>query len=244
MYFPGDDLFAPFERRRGLPIGNLTSQFFANVYLDGLDHFCKEILRARGYLRYVDDFALFHDDAGRLEDWRERIAAYLEGRRLLLHPRKTAILSTAAPATFLGLVLLPDGGRRLPEANVRRFRGRLQALRACWRRGTFSRDEVRARVGAWIAHAEHADTWRLRQTLFRDGWFDPSRRPGRPLRAGRAAVRGTTIPGTCAPPTATGTRPGTGTTTTVSALPVRSAAGAGVPTGAPGARTSVQGRPW
>ena len=144
-YFPGDDLFAAFERRRGLPIGNLTSQFFANVYLDGLDHFCKEVLRARGYLRYVDDFALFHDDAGGLEDWRECIAAYLEGRRLLLHPRKTAILSTAAPAAFLGLVLLPDGGRRLPEANVRRFRGRLQALRACWRRGAVSRDEVRAR---------------------------------------------------------------------------------------------------
>ena len=47
----------PFERRRGLPIGNLTSQFFANLYLDGLDHFVKEVLRAKGYLRYVDDFA-------------------------------------------------------------------------------------------------------------------------------------------------------------------------------------------
>ena len=49
-YYPGDDLFTPYGRRRGLPIGNLTSQFFANVYLDGLDHFCKEVLRAKGYL--------------------------------------------------------------------------------------------------------------------------------------------------------------------------------------------------
>ena len=72
LYFPGDDLFTPFERRRGLPIGNLTSQFFANLYLDGLDHFCKEVLRAKGYLRYVDDFALFDDDAGRLQEWREQ----------------------------------------------------------------------------------------------------------------------------------------------------------------------------
>ncbi len=54
-YYPGDDLFTPFERRRGLPIGNLTSQFFANLYLDCLDHFVKEVLRAP-YLRYVDDF--------------------------------------------------------------------------------------------------------------------------------------------------------------------------------------------
>ena len=61
-YFNGDNLFTPFERRRGLPISNLTSQFFSNLYLDGLDHFCKEVLRVKGYVRYVDDFALFHDD--------------------------------------------------------------------------------------------------------------------------------------------------------------------------------------
>ena len=54
--YPGDDLFTPFERRRGLPIGNLTSQLFANVYLDRFDHFVTEVLRAP-YLRYVDDCA-------------------------------------------------------------------------------------------------------------------------------------------------------------------------------------------
>ena len=63
LYYPGDDLFTPFERRRGLPIGNLTSQLFANVYLDRFDHFVTEVLRAP-YLRYVDDFALFADDPG------------------------------------------------------------------------------------------------------------------------------------------------------------------------------------
>ncbi|MGH7231920.1 MAG: reverse transcriptase domain-containing protein, partial [Nitrospiraceae bacterium] len=54
-YIPGDDLFTPFERRVGIPIGNLTSQFFANLYLDDLDHFIKQVLRVRPYLRYVDD---------------------------------------------------------------------------------------------------------------------------------------------------------------------------------------------
>ena len=68
---PGDDLFTPYERRRGLPIGNLTSQLFANVYLDRFDHFVTEVLRAP-YLRYVDDFALFDDDPGRLAAWRDR----------------------------------------------------------------------------------------------------------------------------------------------------------------------------
>ena len=183
LYYPGDDLFTPFERRRGLPIGNLTSQLFANVYLDGLDHFCKEVLRAKGYLRYVDDFALFHDDPDRLEEWRRRIARFLEGRRLRLHPRKTVIVETKQPAEFLGFVLLPGGRRRLPDANVRRFRNRLRGLRDRWRHGTVTRGEVERRVGAWVAHAEHANTRRLRRAIFRDGWFDPSRGPDRPPSA-------------------------------------------------------------
>jgi RNA-directed DNA polymerase len=54
LYFDGDNLFTPFRRRRGLPIGNLTSQFFANLCLDGFDHFVTEVLQAH-YLRYVDD---------------------------------------------------------------------------------------------------------------------------------------------------------------------------------------------
>ena len=239
--FPGDDLLTPLERCRGLPIGNLTSQFFANVYLDGFDHFCKEVLRVRGYLRYVDDFALFHDDPEQLARWRQRIDAYLEGRRLALHPQKTAIAPTAEPATFLGFVLLPDGRRRLPADNVRRFRNRLRGLRDRWRHGTVTKEEVLRRVGSWIAHAEHADTRRLRRSILRAGWFHPAHKPGSPACAFCAAARGTTTRGTSAPRTATGTPPATGTTTAVSEWPARSTAGTGRVTAPPGVATSVQG---
>ena len=242
LYFPGDHLFTPFERRRGLPIGNLTSQFFANLYLNGLDHFCKEVLRAKGYLRYVDDFALFHDEREQLEDWRQRIAEYLEGRRLRLHPRKTLVLDTAQPAPFLGLILLPRGYRRLPEDNVRRFRNRLRGLRDRWRAGTVERAEVIQRVRAWVAHAEHADTWHLRQAIFRAMRFGSARKPDRPANACCAAAPGTTNLETSARPTATGTPPANGTTTSVSVWPARSQAGTGAPKGAPGGPTSVQGR--
>ena len=175
------------EGRRGLPIGNLTSQFFANVYLDGLDHFCTEVLRAP-YLRYVDDFALFHDDPGVLAAWQERISSYLARRRLSLHPRKTVILPTREPAPFLGLDLLPDGRRRLPEDNVRRFRNRLRGLRDRYHAGTVDLDTVARHVQSWIAHAGHADTWRLREAIFRDAVLIPSRRPDRPPAACCAAV--------------------------------------------------------
>lgn len=181
-YYPGDDLLTPFERRRGLPIGNLTSQLFANVYLDGLDHFAKERLRARGYLRYVDDFALFHDDPDVLEEWRRRIEGYLARRRLSLHPRKTWAAPTAETTAFLGYVLLPDGRRRLPDENVRRFRGRLRSLRDRVRAGAMTPEEARPRVASWVAHARHANTRRLRRALFRGGPFDPAagRLSGRP----------------------------------------------------------------
>ncbi len=176
QYFPGDDLFTPYERRRGLPIGNLTSQLFANVYLDRFDHFVTEVLRAP-YLRYVDDFALFADDVAELEVWRRRAAAYLAVRRLSLHPAKTHVARTSEPAEFLGYVLLPGGRRRLPETNVRRFRNRLRGLRDRWRAGSVRRVEVEQRVNAWMAHAAHADTWRLRRSIFRGGWFAPCGRP-------------------------------------------------------------------
>jgi hypothetical protein len=97
------------------------------------------------------------------------------GRRLKLHPRKTFVTSCRAPAQFLGFVLYDDGHRRLPEDNVWRFRNRLRGLRDRWRTGRINIDDVDARVGAWIAHAEHADTWRLRHAIFQGGRFDPAK---------------------------------------------------------------------
>ena len=242
IHYPGDGLFTPFERRRGLPIGNLTSQFFANVYLNGLDHFCQEVLRARGYVRYVDDFALFHDDPAVLADWRMRIEGYLVDRRLSLHPRKTYIAKTSEPTEFLGYGLFNDGRRQLPESNLRRFRSRLRSLRDRYRAGRVTLAEVDQRIRAWIAHAEHAKTWRLRHAIFQGGRFDPARKTDRPAGGCSGAARGTTNRETCVPRIATGTAPTTGTTTTGSGWPVRPQAGAGALKGASGVHEGVQGR--
>ena len=173
LHFSGDDLFTPFERRRGLPIGNLTSQFFANLYLNGFDHFVSEVLKAPS-VRYVDDFAVFHDDPQVLESWRVRIEGYLDGRRLRLHPRKTHIIPTALPAEFLGFSLLPGNRRELPEDNVRRFRNRLRGLKDKWRCGTANEEYIRHRLKVWNAHADNAQTWRLRQSIFRGCWPNPA----------------------------------------------------------------------
>ncbi len=181
ILFPGDDLLTFAGRKLGLPLGNLTSQLFGNIYLNGFDHYVKEVLRAP-YLRYVDDFALFANDIATLERWQAQMATYLAGRRLLLHPRKTFISATAEPAQFLGYVLHRGGMRTLPPENVQRFRGRLQALRTRWKNGDQNETAIRQRIQSWIAHASHADTRRLRQTIFRGGWFDPAIE-GLPIRA-------------------------------------------------------------
>lgn len=177
--YPGDDLLTLAQRKRGLPIGNLTSQLFGNIYLDPLDHFVKEVLRAP-YVRYADDMALFHDDPVVLADWPQRMARFLVGRRLSLHPQKTWIAAATEPATFLGLELHSGGMRRLPPESVTRFRHRLRGLRDRWRAGAVERAVVLRCVFAWCAHAEHAHTWRLRHAIFRGGWFDPLWEPDGP----------------------------------------------------------------
>lgn len=98
-YFPGDTLLTPLERPIGIPIGNLTSQFFANVYLNGFvgvasrneNRYIKETLKVSQYLRYVDDFACFSDDRAFLRDCREKIEAYLATLRLKIHPIKSQL---------------------------------------------------------------------------------------------------------------------------------------------------------
>ncbi len=85
VYFPDDDLFAAL-RSRGLPIGNLTSQFWANVYLNPFDHFVKRTLRCPGYVRYVDDMLFFAADTATLWTWKTTIQERLAALRLTIHP--------------------------------------------------------------------------------------------------------------------------------------------------------------
>lgn len=95
-YFPQDDLLTRLERRQGLPIGNQTSQFFANIYLSPLDHFVKEILRIQGYLRYVDDFLLFAHAKTALWEAKARIEEYLYAYRLRLKPNGVTLFRVQA----------------------------------------------------------------------------------------------------------------------------------------------------
>jgi|ERR1017187_4559494 hypothetical protein len=164
-YFPGDDLFSPCERRRGLPLGNQTSQFLANVYLNPLDQYVNRELRPECYIRYVDDFLLFGESKAELAEMRSAAEASLDGLRLLVHERKSRVYRCADGVTFLGWRLFPQKSRLVRE-NVVRFRRRLRRMERAFRVGAATREEIRARIHSWIGHAAAGDTWRLREQLF------------------------------------------------------------------------------
>jgi hypothetical protein len=119
--------------RTGLPIGNYSSQFFANVYLDRLDQFIKHTLKARHYLRYVDDLALFHTDRAVLEDWEARIGVFLRDQLALeLNPRSRRLVPVSQGVDVLGQRVWAHH-RELRRRTVRRFaRHLLNAEQKLW----------------------------------------------------------------------------------------------------------------
>jgi len=164
-YFDGDDLLTPLERRRGIPIGNLTSQFFANLYLNGLDHFVKQQLGAPAYLRYVDDMILLSDDKPTLWHWRGAIADYLAGLRLRLHPRKCHLTPVHCGLDVLGYRVWPHR-RQLRNDNGHRFARRLKSMARAWGQGKYQLADFRPGIASWIGHARHGDTDGLRRAIF------------------------------------------------------------------------------
>lgn len=163
-YFPGDDLFAA-NRPRGLPIGNLTSQFWANVYLNPLDQFVKHQLKAPGYVRYVDDFLLFADDKATLHGWREEIINFVAGLRLTIHENRAQPKPVRHGIPFLGFTVYPDH-RRLKRSKGIAYRRHLKTLWRQYQTGEITREQGRASVMAWLGHVRHGDTWGLRRKLF------------------------------------------------------------------------------
>ena len=170
QYFPGDDLLTPLNRRTGIPIGNLTSQFFANLYLSDFDHAIKQQLHVRPYLRYVDDMVVLDHDTRRLAEIRAAVRERLAIERLRLHPRKAHISAVADGLNLLGYVVYPTR-RRLRSDNGHRFARKFRRMAVAYREGRLGWDKVVASRQSWIGHAQHADTEGLRRAIFSQAVF-------------------------------------------------------------------------
>ncbi len=172
---------------KGLPIGNLTSQLWANVYLHELDMFVKHGLRERYYLRYMDDFVVVHHDKAHLHAVRREIEGFLWDQLRLLTNGKTQVFPVATSKgralDFLGYRIWPTH-RKLRKSSAQRMRRRLQKLQRLYAAGEIPLDRVRASIRSWIAHAKHADTYFLRKAILADAVFvraQASPMPGLPI---------------------------------------------------------------
>ena len=158
VYFPGDDLFA-LNRPRGLPIGNLTSQWWANCYLNQLDQFVKRELSCRAYLRYVDDFLLFANDKQTLWIWRQGILERLGYLRLTIHEERAIPRPVTDGIRFLGFVAYPEK-RLLKREKGIAYQRKLKRLLQ-----TAPEETIKASVQGWINHLRYGDTWGLRRAI-------------------------------------------------------------------------------
>ena len=140
----------------GIPIGNLTSQIFANLYLNDIDHWLVNAPGCGAYLRYVDDLYLLGDSKTDLWRLRDRLALRFGALGLEIHARKCTLQPTAQRVDILGYQVSPVK-RWLRNDNGYRAQRRLKRLAARYRQGRISLDEVRQSIASWLGHVHHAD---------------------------------------------------------------------------------------
>jgi hypothetical protein len=162
VYFTDDDLFA-MNRPRGLPIGNLTSQFWANVYLNAFDHFIKRELRCLAYERYVDDFLLFDNNKNTLWRWLKALTLRLGKYRLTIHAH-----AHPQPVTegipYLGFIVFPDH-RRLKRRKGVHFQRKYRGLIRAFQNGEIFLSRISEVVRGWTNHARYGNTVGLRKAI-------------------------------------------------------------------------------
>lgn len=155
------------ETGKGMPLGNLTSQFFANVFLNELDHFVKHKLHAKYYIRYVDDFVILHQSPRILHKYMKEIDIFLrETLALQLHPDKSRIIPISGGVEFLGARIFPHH-KLLKEKNVRKLHSKLASFYEDYEKGIVNYDAIYDFLEGWNAHAKNTNTHHLRRKVIK-----------------------------------------------------------------------------
>ena len=149
---------------RDRPIGNLTSQFWANCYLNEFDHFVTRELGCPAYLRFVDDFLLFADDKRTLWAWKQAVKARLAALRLTLHEGSAQVRPTTEGVRFLGFVVFPTHRRLLRRKGIHYWR-RFHHLLTDYRSQRAKRPRLDASLRGWVNHVRYTNTCRPRRAL-------------------------------------------------------------------------------
>ncbi|MFH1650171.1 MAG: reverse transcriptase domain-containing protein [Candidatus Woesearchaeota archaeon] len=152
---------------KGMPLGNLTSQFFANVYLNELDQYIKHILKAKSYLRYVDDFLIVHHSRRALCKYKTAITLFLQQRLGLdLHPDKSRILGLEHGADFLGFRVFYHH-KLVRMKNLKKHERTFKLLKQDYANGLVERGKITEKLEGWLAFVNHANTFKYQKALLR-----------------------------------------------------------------------------
>jgi retron-type reverse transcriptase len=152
------------DKKKGMPLGNMTSQFFANVYLNDLDQFVKRRLGMKYYVRYVDDFAILHESKEKLIEVKDRIEKYLTNLRLRLHPDKSKICPLYKGVNLLGFKAFYFY-RRLRKRNLLQFNRNLIKYKIQYRQRQIGYELFIEKLRGWFAYAMWGNTYSLRKDL-------------------------------------------------------------------------------
>ena len=157
----------PSVRNKGMPLGNLTSQFFANVYLDELDQFVKHSIGAKYYIRYVDDFVILHERKEILDSYRSSISHFLQTElALTLHSLKSRITQLDQGIDFLGFRIFYHH-KLLRKMNERKMNQKYKAYKQLYKKGVCVYDKIYNFLQGWCVYAKHGNTFNVRMKLLK-----------------------------------------------------------------------------
>ncbi len=152
---------------KGMPLGNLTSQFFANVYLNKLDYFVKYKLKVRFYIRYVDDFVILHRSRKRLEYFKGEIIRCLGELKLEIHPDKSKIEPLQKGTQFLGYRIFYHY-KLLRKRNLYKFRKNFIKQINLLVDGRIGKEQILGNLQGWFGYARWANTYNLRKGIMKE----------------------------------------------------------------------------
>jgi hypothetical protein len=162
--------------QKGIPIGSLTSQLFANLYLDRLDHYIKDVLEVKAYLRYMDDFIIFANDKSELHLLHAKIKAFLgNDLRLEMKEKETIISPVMEGVPFLGFRVFPKL-IRLKHGNKKRILQKMKSKSKDFELGKLDENKYCQSLMSRTEHLKIGNTHRLRKDIFFKMFFRASGR--------------------------------------------------------------------
>jgi retron-type reverse transcriptase len=157
--------------RKGVPIGNLTSQIFANVYMNEFDQFVKQELKVKHYARYTDDFILISSDKAHLEKLLPPMQDFLRTRLYLeLHPKKVTLTTHHRGIDFLGYVILPEH-IKMRSKTKKRIPSKLRERVELYKNGVISELSLKSTMQSYMGVISHADAYEFGEETSNNFWF-------------------------------------------------------------------------